>query len=400
MQNVSEIKPTIVDDINSWLLFEKKSGNIYSIGSLKKDKYIQLPEKLVDPIKTAIKYFDGNHSLNNIEEILMHEYNLKLNTYELYDLLCKANLIEGIDESLVEKQEMDYLSITLKEVKLDKIYCILDKLSGPFFPYIMYSSMIIILISIFFFVKNINVFISGSSYTLLGSYTLGILFGLVLFIVSIGIHEFAHGIMGYRVGLKPSKLVFSLYVATPMFYLKMPGIYSIKPKERIYVWIAGVYANLILASISIILSSFFTGNLKNMFFLFSISNISFIWANLSPLLPLDGYFIMSTLLKRPNLRKSSFKEFKKWALGKKNKFRGLSIVYFIASNLFIGVIIAVQLNIITKTIINVIDNQLTVYQAFYEFRYILIILLIIIIKKLVECILKYKHKKQNQYNIL
>ena len=394
MQDSLKITPIIAKDIEAWVLFESKEGNMYCLGSLEKDKYIQLNERAVEAVKKAIIYFDGTHSLEEIEELLKTEHNIKLDINKLYEVLCKANLIEGIDKALVEKQEMDYLSITLKEFKLDRSYGFLDKLNKIFFPYMLYLSLGIILISLFFFARNRHMFLKGSSYSLGGSYTLGILVTLGIFVLSIGLHELAHGIAGYKFGLKPSKLVIALYVMTPMFYLKMPGIYTIKPRKRVYIWSAGVYANLLIASVSIILASFSSGNIKNILFLCSITNLSLILANLSPLLPLDGYFIMSTLLKRPNLRKGSYKEFKKWALRKENKFRGISILYFLLSSGFVAVLAGSQLFIMGTSIIASIKNGDTFLEILAQFKIILFLLLIIAGKKLLEMFLRHRGRKQ------
>ena len=46
----------------------------------------------------------------------------------------------------------------------------------------------------------------------------------VIFIISIGIHELAYAIVEYRYGLKPREIVFALYLGSPIFYVKVPGI--------------------------------------------------------------------------------------------------------------------------------------------------------------------------------
>lgn len=57
--------------------------------------------------------------------------------------------------------------------------------------------------------------------------------------------------MGYKFGLRPSKIVFAIYLITPMVYLKISGIYSLKPKKTVGVWAAGVYCNLLVSAIFI-----------------------------------------------------------------------------------------------------------------------------------------------------
>ena len=144
----------------------------------------------------------------------------------------------------------------------------------------------------------------------------------VIFIISIGIHELAYAIVEYRYGLKPREIVFALYLGSPIFYVKVPGILGLSHMKRIYVWAAGIYMNFVLASLSIVLMQFSRGGLYKLLIIICTTNISLVLGNLSPLLPLDGYFILTTLIKKPNLRRESFIEFKKWFFRKRNHFSG------------------------------------------------------------------------------
>ena len=385
----ANVCPLIVVDINYWKLFDKHDGAIYCLGSIERDKYIEVPEKLIKPIMTTIKYFNGEHTITDITCKLLNYNNLKIDVKELYSILCGANLIQNIDKSLIEKQELDILSTKLFEIKLKKKYWLLQQLNKLVFPYGLYLSFFIIFLGIFFIVRSINIFSSPSSYQIGNSYSLGIMFTIVCFLLSIGLHELSHGIVGYKYGLKPAKIVFALYLAvTPMFYLKMPGIYSIEPKKRIYVWIAGIYTNLFLGSSFIIISQFTSGSIKKLLILLTVTNISLVITNFSPLLPLDGYFILCTLLKKPNLRKGSFREFKKWVIGKNNSFRGISIIYFIFSSLFIGGLIGTQIFWIVSAIRKSIRAKYSMLQIMSQFKLILIILSIMLVKKIISMMIR------------
>ena len=94
-------------------------------------------------------------------------------------------------------------------------------------------------------------------------------------------------------------------------------------------WAAGIYMNFVLASLSIVLMQFSRGGLYKLLIIICTTNISLVLGNLSPLLPLDGYFILTTLIKKPNLRRESFIEFKKWFFRKRNHFSGCYVVYFL-----------------------------------------------------------------------
>jgi len=43
--------PELVDDIECSVLFENRNSTFYCLGSLKKDKYIQLNDKNIDAVK-------------------------------------------------------------------------------------------------------------------------------------------------------------------------------------------------------------------------------------------------------------------------------------------------------------------------------------------------------------
>ena len=236
-------------------------------------------------------------------------------------------------------------------------------------------------------------FFQLKSYEVHGSLLMGVMWVLLLFVLSIGIHELSHAVVGYRCGLKPKELVFSLYLGSPMFYIKMPGIYTIAPKKRIFVWAAGVYANLMVAAICAILMQCTQGSWRNMFLICCSTNISLVVANLSPLLPLDGYFILSTLLKRPNLRKGSFQQFKKWFLRKENNFSGWYVLYFVISVAFYVVFALYEVEWLVNVIKKGITYGYTWKEYLYEFRIIVMILGIILIKKCMELIVNMTKRR-------
>lgn len=381
------IKPIITEDIGVWTLFEKKDGNIYCMGSIDEDRFIQLEENNKEPIKAAVGYMDGTYSLQEIESIMMGNYGYKLNMEHLYTWLCKAGLITNpLEEFKVEKQEMDYLAVTLKKVNLKKFYSGFQKFSERLFTPVTLGCSALIFVGFLLMIFNMKEFFTIRNYMIGGSVGLGIVAMLGIFVLSIGVHEFAHAVVGYRYGLKPSSLVFALYIGTPMFYVKMPGIYTIEPKLRLRVWFAGIYCNMSIAAFAGILLQFAEGNLYKFLLLVCTTNISLVVANISPLLPLDGYFMLSTILKRPNLRKGSFKQFKQWALGRENSFHGLYIIYFLVSMGFYAIVISFEIRWIVDIINKGRIEGYTFVEYLYQFRVILLILAVILGKKVIEIV--------------
>lgn len=387
--------PKLVSDIEFSVLFENRQETSYCMGSKSRDKYIQLNSKNVEAVKNAAMLMQGNRTIENIEQIMLEDYQTKMNILELCEWLCKAGLIENQPEDIkLEKQEMDYLSITIKKFPLKKCYPFFEFLGARHGKKLFFGSLSVIILGFIMGIPHWREFFMLKSYEIQGSLAAGICFILLLFVLSIGIHEFAHAIAGFACGLKPKEIVFALYVGTPMFYVKMPGIYTVAPKKRIIVWSAGIYSNIMAAAVCMFLIPFMDGTLGNMLLICCSTNISLAIANLSPLLPLDGYFILSTLLKRPNLRKGSFQQFKKWFCHKDNSFSGLYVLYFTISVGFYAAFAVYEIRWVVKVIKRGITYGYSWTDYLYEFRVIVMILAVILIKKGLETAMGLISKKR------
>lgn len=387
--------PELVSDIECSVLFEDSENTSYCMGSKSRDKYIQLNKKNVEAVQNAAQFMQGNLTINDIEQKMLEEYQTQINILELCEWFCKAGLMENQPEDVkLEKQEMDILSITIKKIPLKKFYPFFEFLGVKHGKETFLLSLSVMLMGFIIGIPHWREFFMLKSYEIQGSLAGGICFILLLFVLSIGIHEFAHAVTGFACGLKPKELVFAFYVGTPMFYVKMPGIYTITPKKRIIVWGAGVYSNIMIAAVCMILRPLTGGILGSMLLICCSTNLSLAIANLSPLLPLDGYFILSTLLKCPNLRKGSFQQFKRWFLRKNNSFGGLYALYFAISVGFYAAFAIYEIRWTVKVIEKGIASGYTFTDYLYKFRLIVMILAVIIIKKGLEIAMNLIRKKR------
>jgi putative peptide zinc metalloprotease protein len=128
-------------------------------------------------------------------------------------------------------------------------------------------------------------------------------------------HELAHGFTATWLGLPPRQFAAVAYLALmPIFFLRIPGIYTLSPGQRIQVWISGVWINLTIASTALIVTQTTTMPVlyKQVLTGLAVSNGLIVAWNLIPFLPTDGYFIMCTLLKKPNVRPRAWQEFSRW----------------------------------------------------------------------------------------
>jgi putative peptide zinc metalloprotease protein len=126
--------------------------------------------------------------------------------------------------------------------------------------------------------------------------------------------------------------------------VKIPGLYTIERRKRINILISGICANVMLGILFLILS-IITNN--NIFFALAISNLQIAVINLVPFNLTDGYFILSNILKRTNLRKTYFVFIAN--LGhKQNKLNDkIEVTYIIVSIIYLFIFVFFELQIYT-----------------------------------------------------
>jgi putative peptide zinc metalloprotease protein len=107
----------------------------------------------------------------------------------------------------------------------------------------------------------------------------------------------------------------------------------------------------------------------------SLANFFTILGNLSPLMPTDGYFILSTLLKKVNIRTNALFEFLKWVRREKNQLRGGILVYVICSGALILAMLGVQFRWILGIFNELLIGQLSIRSFQTQFLFLAFIAL-------------------------
>lgn len=126
------------------------------------------------------------------------------------------------------------------------------------------------------------------------------------------IHEAAHGVTcrHFNGQVKETGIIFILLA--PMAYVDVTSSWRFQSRwHRIGVACAGMYVELIIAAACVFAWSWTSSevirmHLFNLFFMASVSTILF---NANPLMRFDGYFVLSDLLKIPNLYTNGTKAF-------------------------------------------------------------------------------------------
>ena len=118
-------------------------------------------------------------------------------------------------------------------------------------------------------------------------------------------HEFGHGLACKKFGGQCHEMGVMLLVLTPCLYVNVSDSWLLNSKwKRAFIAAAGVYVELVLASIAVFVWWFSTPGMVNQLALniIFVSSVSTIVFNANPLLRYDGYYILADLLEIPNLR--------------------------------------------------------------------------------------------------
>ncbi len=334
------MKHQVVDDIETWLLFRRRAGDLYIVGSRYGDNYLVVPKNKLSAVQEVVSLFDGEH---DIEDLLKDDPKAKYTGKQIGDLflrLREAGLVKTAKVSKKAASEVLQHSIMLFQVPVERAFSYVTTAAEIFRPWVMLFSLLVcaVLLRHFSMDRLGSVLVKAAPVVEVRD----ILFFWLGFIAIAILHECAHGLAAKRCGLNPSKLNVALYLAfIPYIYLQIPGIYTLPPKRRLLVWSAGIYVNVLLVAILwLVLQWCPTGTVSAAIMAKLIwANLSIIIFNLSPLMATDGYFLLSTLLKTPNIRTNAYLEFKKWAQRKHNHFTWPLAVYFTASSFVIAVML-------------------------------------------------------------
>lgn len=348
--------PKLVSDFNIYeteSIFSKKS--IYIIGSKVLDRSIKIDSTKINFIKELKILLNGNTSIQEIEDELDSK-NYRVEFKEVLEIFKKNGFIEGVEG--ITSSEVDLTSTKLVDIpvsqNLNKLN-IMCKVLVALYPYIITS------LATFAFINN-EIF----SEMILNRNAL--VSSIPLSILCISIHELGHLIYAIATNINIHRIRISLlWGIMPMIYIKYHNLYFIQPKKRLFLILSGINANLGFALVSILIYYNTKNSLAVSFFYL---NIFYIIINLYPHQTTDGYFALSTLFNKHNIRieiiYSLFKSKKQ--LNQKEKF--MLITYFLVLVLSCTAIG----KMIYSLIYQIFPNQLIEYSFLIS---ILIIILII-----------------------
>ena len=291
--------PCAYTDIEWKILYKyKNKEDIYVICSKEGSANYFCKESFLEIVVSALKLFNGHNSIEKITEIMSVKYP-EYKVEEMIKKLAKSKFIKGNEEKYISS-ELKRSSINIKEFDITGLGKIDKGIIRVLYSIFLGLISVSIIICINLLIQNRFIISAYAGQKTQGLYLMKIIVIIVSMIVSLIFHEFAHILVGLQHGLVPIKLGISLYMnVIPMYYIITPGTYLASTYERIKFYIAGVCANFIIFAFFSMFASVFQ---CDFFYLIAFSNFQLILINLIPFALTDGYFLMSIILKRINLR--------------------------------------------------------------------------------------------------
>tara|TARA_R110000824_G_scaffold7892_1_gene35632 strand:+ start:8068 stop:10050 length:1983 start_codon:yes stop_codon:yes gene_type:complete len=176
----------------------------------------------------------------------------------------------------------------------------------------LYAFVFITVLGIYLFSRQVEDFFSTFQYFFSWS-------GLTVYILALAfikiLHEFGHAYVAKAHGCRVPMIGVALMMGWPVLYTDTSDAWKIASrKKRLQIGAAGVAVELVIASLSLFLWSISPeGSIKSAFFLLSTTTwLMSVFVNFNPLMRFDGYYLLSDLLRVPNLESRSFNMAKWW----------------------------------------------------------------------------------------
>lgn len=295
--NISlSFKPILIGNMQTQLLKEDERGKLYLLRNPNNSSYIKMHESVYE----IIKMFNGDRTLHDLQEE-MSTRNIPLNISELITLLAEEGFIQNLD--LSQKRNKDAFSFKIKLFTLGKKHMAGLSKAFSFVASPLFKSFYIVFCIFGFalFVYNFPLVLSQIINVMNPSTPLEpLLLSIPLFYLVEFAHEFAHAVSYYHYGGASTDIGLAFDFLIPFFYASTPDIRWMKLRQNITILLAGPLTSLFFA--------------ESFMFLFLWENtLRPLWAvqtlfwhvstliTLSPIVRTDGYYVVQTVAKFPNL---------------------------------------------------------------------------------------------------
>lgn len=299
---VAEACPKLLEDTGVWLFFERGAGaeDTYIVGSISADRFLTVPAGKLPAIRAFMRRLDGRRSLDQIEDEILREHGWQLEAKSLFGKFRNAGLIAGHEAHAT--RDIQEMSTTFLRIPIDPTLSLLRKAGWMTAPLVSLGVALILSALALLAVDGTLLRLAMVPGRMDGSVLWSAGQGALIAFVSMIAHELSHCFAAAQWGIRNGTVRAQLYLGViPIVALKLAGLYTLTPRGRLVVWSAGVFFNLAAASAALLLLRTALPGSTSLELTVTI-NWLLAALNLVPLLPTDGYFLLSTLTKDANVR--------------------------------------------------------------------------------------------------
>lgn len=324
--------PRLRPDVSVWPLFEARDGEeaTFIVGSRERNRFLTVPAGKLALVEQALAALDGTRTADEIERRLAATTGTRVDVGRLCRLLEENGLLEGADASRVRRQHIERLSLPLFHLPVEGAFAALRRLGLGWVSWLAWASGPVVVAGIVLALRDGVLGIVVERYVHGGSGPTGVGLSVALMLLSFAGHEVAHGVVALRHGVTPRRFEACLYLGiVPLFFLRIPGLYTLPRAERLKVWSAGIVWNLLAGSSCILAidAGVVPMSARPVVLVVALANYSMALFNLVPFLPTDGYFLLSTAMRRHNVREHAWRELARWASGREHRLSGLLLLH-------------------------------------------------------------------------
>lgn len=274
----------------------ENNGSNYFILFLQNGKCI----KINHTTKIIIEQFDGKKTLKEVVDQL-NDFNIFLTEEEIISIIDNKLLPTGVFGGDIQNgQEKDNTKLWFHRRLIDgeKFEHLLEKIKFLFIrPFVLFHILLFVVGEIYmlFFGGYVGIFNKWVSQD-------WILF-IIILLFSFAFHELGHATAASYYQCKVRGIGIGLYLFRPVLFTDLSYTWKLSNKKRMVVDFGGIYFQIILMNIFLIIFYFGKSTVWAALLLFSILICLF---NLNPFLRLDGYWILSDYLEVNNINKLAF----------------------------------------------------------------------------------------------
>jgi len=312
---LARCRPIRLKEIEVFHSATKDGEEVITLRNARLNKYFRLPKEGL----FVWERMDGLHSLHEVTMDFFDRYDV-FNPGEISSLIMQLQRAGFLQLDIKEKSEKESQPIWLRFFMLiNRILTVRTALGNTddfitrtykktfWVLYTRPAQYIMLLISIIGFCSFIyNFHFIIEQMDLISNKSVLIFAAFFFMMCTILFHELAHGYTAKFFDRKVNAFGIGWFWVGPIAFCDTSDMWLSPAKARIAVDLAGIYANLIIAGIASLCLWFSNYNDLNVFlWLFSLFTYGNIFVNLSPLIELDGYYMLMDIMDKPNLRESA-----------------------------------------------------------------------------------------------